>query len=99
MKKVKLILTFYKSFALLSWIITLFCLAPILYFGLKPFTFLFWFKIITIAFIFYYHVRYKAEEFYYYKNLGVSRVLLHLSIFLFEIISYVLLVDLILLIK
>jgi len=76
LKTIKLISTFYKSFMLLSAVITIACLVLFWEYGLGIFSTLFWFKIGTLGLTFYFIDNYKNKEYYYYQNLGVSKVLL-----------------------
>jgi len=88
MSAFRLILTFYKSFAFLSWFITLACLSISYVNGIHTFTALFWFKIITLGLIVYFISSFKREEFYYYKNLGYSKLLLWTSTLLIDFILF-----------
>jgi lipopolysaccharide export LptBFGC system permease protein LptF len=100
MKTLRLILTFYKSFAFLSFLITFICLW-LIYAGFKATKGVyfiqeyFWFKIFTLAVIVYFVNVYKKNEFYYYKNLGISKLRLWIPIlisdFLFFLISVIIL--------
>jgi hypothetical protein len=91
MTTLRLIITFYKSYALASWIITLSCMSIILAGGLKTLAALFWFKIITFGVIIYFINMYKRKEFYYYKNLGLSKLLLWISSGAIDLMFFVLL--------
>ena len=95
MKALRLILTFYKSFAFLSFLITFICLGLlsgfILVVGPKGISFiqtLFWFKIFTLAVIVYFINVYKKNEFYYYKNLGISKFMLWIPILIFDFLFF-----------
>lgn len=87
MKTLRLILTFYKSFALLSLLLTSTCLFIIYKYGnngIHILQVLFWFKLGTLGLIFYYINNYKKKEFYYYKNLGISKQKLWIPILFFD---------------
>jgi hypothetical protein len=73
MRVLRLILTFYKSFAFVSSMITLACLSITYTWGIETFVFLFWFKMITLGLILYYIFNYQKNVFYYYKNLGLTK--------------------------
>lgn len=91
---VRLIITFYKSFALASNFITLACLFLISLYGKKAIYIiqaLFWFKIISLGIIFYYIHNYKKDEFYYYINLGLSKKRLWITTFAFDFILFLIL--------
>jgi len=88
-KSLRLFFTFYKSFAFASWMVTLSCMIITHTWGLKAFTALFWFKIITLGLILYFINNYKREEFYYYKNLGFSKKHLWISTLLFDFILFI----------
>jgi hypothetical protein len=65
--------SFYKSYLLLSLVITACCLWLFGEYGLSIFFALFWFKIVTLALTFYYINNYKSKQYYYYHNLGLSK--------------------------
>lgn len=73
MKTIRLIFTFYKSFAFVNSMITLACLSITYTWGIDTFVMLFWFKIITLGLILYYIHNYQKNIFYYYKNLGLTK--------------------------
>jgi len=87
MKTLRLILTFYKSFAFTSLMITFICIGLVYGYGEKAIPIiqvLIWFKIITLAIIIYSISKFKRNQFYYYKNLGISRLLLWVSTLIFD---------------
>ncbi len=87
MKTLRLIVTFYKSFAFLSSLLTLICLFLIYQYGengIHILQILFWFKLITLGSIFYFINSYKKAEFYYYKNLGISKLQLWIPVLIFD---------------
>lgn len=91
MKPIRLILTFYKSFAFTSFLITFICLALLYGFGAKGIYIiqaLFWFKIFTLAITVYFVNIYKKNEFYYYKNLGISKLILWIPILIFDFLFF-----------
>ena len=88
-RTLRLIINFYTSFALVSWIITIVSVIIIYTNGIRVFIFLFWIKIISFGLIFYYINEYKKFEFYYYKNLGLSKRFLWITIFSFELILFI----------
>ncbi len=95
MRTIRLITTFYKSFALASNLITLASLYLINLYGEKAihiFQALFWFKIIALGLIFCYIHNYKREGFYYYKNLGLTKRHLWISTFAFDFTLFILLI-------
>jgi len=89
MRVLKLILSFYKSFAFLSLLITLSSVSIAFANGFGVFAILFWFKILTLGLIFYYINNYKRAEFYYFKNLGISKLKLWVSTLLFDIVLFI----------
>lgn len=91
MKAFRLILTFYKSFALASYLITFACLFIMHRYGSKGIyiiQILFWFKIFTLAMLVYSTNSYKKNEFYYYKNLGLSKLKLWPPILVFDFLFF-----------
>ena len=91
-KTIKLISTFYRSFMLLSFLITTACLALFWEYGFGIFSALFWFKISTLALTFYFINNYKNKEYYYYQNLGVSKTLLWSTTLSFDFALFVFLI-------
>ena len=92
MRFIRLIIDFYKSFALLSFLITLSSVIIVYANGYHAFTILFWFKIITVGLIFYYINDYKRAEFYYFKNLGLTKRILWTSTIFFDMTLYIILI-------
>lgn len=91
---IRLIITFYKSFAFASNLITLSCLYLINFYGEKAIHIiqaLFWYKIITLGLIFYYIHSFKKDKFYYYKNLGLTKKQLWISTLTFDFILFLIL--------
>ena len=78
-KIIRSVNTFYKNFFILSFVITLICLAVIAKSQFSLFSYMFWFKLGTNGMIYYFISDYKYKEFYYFQNLGVSRTLLWTS--------------------
>jgi len=71
--KISIIWIFYRSFFLLSLIITASCLRAFWLFQFEVFFTIFWFKIVTLAITYYFVDVYKRKEYYYYQNLGISK--------------------------
>jgi hypothetical protein len=94
MRTIRLLFTFYKSFAFASLLITMACLSITYNSGLSAFAVLFWFKIITYSLIFAYLHSYKKDMYYYYKNLGLSKKHLWVSTLSFDLILFLLLITL-----
>lgn len=88
MKALRLILTFYRSFAFAGFLITLACVNIIYMNGIESFTPVFWFKIFTVVLIYYYINGYKKNELYYYKNLGISKLKLWLPTLIFDFLTF-----------
>lgn len=57
--------------------------------GMRAFTALFWFKVITSGLFIYFIFNYKNHEFYYYKNLGLSKLFLCISTSFFDMILFI----------
>ena len=72
LRRISLFLDFYSMFAAATLGITFACMILLYQFGLKPFVYIFWFKMITLALCVYGAYRYRGNRFYYYKNLGLS---------------------------
>jgi len=92
MKQLRLILTFYKSFAIASFLITFICLGLMYGFGkngIHMIQVFFWFKIFTLAVIVYSTNSYKKNQFYYYRNLGISKMKLWLPILIFDFLFFI----------
>jgi len=91
LKKIRLILLFYRNFWFASSLISLACLALFWEYGYSIFSTLFWFKIATLFIIYRYIGSYKAKEFYYYQNLGISKQILWIATLGADLIVYLLL--------
>ena len=83
-RKFRLILTFYSSFAFISTIITIVCGWLTYKQGILFYSPLFWFKIFTIGVIVYFINGYKSNEFYYYRNLGLTKRFLWITTISFD---------------
>ncbi len=92
MKSLRLLITFYKLFAVTSLIITLACLSIMYAHGIITFTVLFWFKMITLGLIFLYIHRFKPDAYYYYKNLGLTKKHLWISTLTFDMFLFLALI-------
>ena|ERR1700710_1779744 len=92
LKRTSIIWTFYKSFILPSTTITICCLYLFNKYGFSIFSTLFWFKIATLALTFYYINAYKNKEYYYYQNLGISKILLWTTTFIFDFSLFIFLI-------
>jgi hypothetical protein len=68
---IRLLLTFYKSFFLFNFLITLSCATLYWEYGLPILKVLLWLKITTLGLTWYFIRSYKQKEFYYYRNLGL----------------------------
>ena len=96
-RSVRLIVTFYSSFAFASNLITLACLYLVYLYGDKAIyiiQILFWFKILTLAVIVYFIHQYKKDLFYYYKNLGLSKKHLWIPTLTFDLALFLILLAL-----
>lgn len=91
MKTLRSILTFYKSFAFVSILITL-ASAVVVYLSGNKGVFMiqgfFWFKIFSLGAIFYINNTYKKDEYYYYKNLGISKLMLWIPPLVFDFVLF-----------
>lgn len=90
MKMIRLILSFYKSFAFASLAISLSCVIIINKWGGDTFIALLWYKIITMGLIFYYIQTNKSDNFFYYKNLGLTKKLLWITTLSLDFILFLL---------
>lgn len=92
LKTIRLILTFYQSFWLASFLINICCIEIFWQHGMQTFSSIFWFKLITFALIVYFIRQYKAKEFPYYQNLGISLVQLWATTILFDFSLFIFLI-------
>jgi len=83
-KSIRLIWTFYRSFVLVSMVITISCVRVIWDTGFNWFGLLFWGKLATLGLLFYFVNSYKNKEYYYYQNLGISKILLWATTLTFD---------------
>lgn len=91
-KAIAIIWTFYRSFILVSTLITTCCLYLFWENGLGIFAALFWVKMVTLAITFYFINAYKKKEYYYYQNLGISKVLLWTTTLIFDVALFIFLI-------
>ena len=86
LNKVKLILEFYKNFWFSSNLINLGCLLMLFYYGKIAFSNFFWIKILTLGVIVYFINNFKKEHFYFYKNLGINKIPLWISVITLDLL-------------
>jgi hypothetical protein len=73
---IRLLLTFYKSFFVFNFLVTLTSVVLFWEYGPPILKVLFWLKIATLYLTFYFIREYRQKEFYYYRNLGVRDTVL-----------------------
>ena len=88
LKKLNLILIFYRNFWFAGLLITAACMLLFWEYGYSIYNTLFWLKISTLLIIYQFVNTYKKNEFYYYQNLGLSKVILWASTLGFEMIAW-----------
>tara|TARA_R110002050_G_scaffold290260_1_gene443763 strand:+ start:94355 stop:94660 length:306 start_codon:yes stop_codon:yes gene_type:complete len=88
MKPIRLVITFYKSYAVTSLLITISCLTILYTWGGNTFTALFWFKVFTLGLIYFYINASNKNVFYYYKNLGLTKKRLWISTLSFDLLLF-----------
>lgn len=84
LRTIRLIGTFYKSFRLFSFVVTVSCLSLFWKNGTSIFPVLFWFKIATLGLTYHFINSYKSKEYYYYLNLGISKTILWTATLCFD---------------
>ncbi len=89
MKRLRLIFTFYLSFALPAIILSLAAASAVFLYGLAALAISWYFKSITLAIIAFYFNTYYKKNYYYYQNLGVSKSFLWIGSITADIILYV----------
>ena len=92
LKKIRIIITFYRNFLLPSVIVTACCLALFREYGFGIFVAIFWLKIATLVITWHFINSYKKKEYYYYQNLGISKALLWSVTLIFDIALFIFLV-------
>ena len=95
LKTIRLIWTFYRSFFVLSLLLTTCNLILFWEYGLGIFVELFWLKVLTLAITFYFINSYKNKEYYFYQNLGLSKVLIWTTSLIFDFVLFIFLIILI----
>jgi len=88
-KIIRLIWTFYRSFVLVSLVITISCVKVIWESGFSWFGLLFWGKLVSLGLLFYFINSYKHKEYYYYQNLGVSKIRLWVTTLTFDFCLFI----------
>lgn len=95
MRKLLLITRFYKGIFLANFLVTLSCLYLVWKFRANApeiIGVLFWYKVITINVVLYATIQYRKNELYYYQNLGVSKLLLWITISAFDFLLWLMLI-------
>ena len=92
---IRLLLTFYRGFFILAFLITLVCMVLFREYGLSIFFILLGLKLGSMTLIFLFIRTSKSREFIYYQNLGLSRTFLWATTLLFDFFLYLLLLSLI----
>lgn len=87
-RRIFLFLDFYSMFAAASCSISVVCGGLLYQLGLKTFSWLFWFKIITLGICAWGAYRQRGNRYYYYKNLGMSVPVLWGSSIALDLIIY-----------
>jgi len=88
LRKLSLLLTFYRNFWLANTLITLMCCFLLWEYGQSIYKVLFCLKAFTLFIIYQYIRSYKKNEFYYYQNLGLSKTILWTYTFGFDILAW-----------
>lgn len=90
MKKIRLLLTFYRGFGFVALFFS--CISASILFekGFSAFNIVFWFKIITTTIIVYNVSTNRRNEFFYYQNLGLSKTILWSVTLSFDFIIFIL---------
>ncbi|TDQ06409.1 hypothetical protein [Pedobacter metabolipauper] len=88
-KTLRLLLTFYSSFCLVTLSLSLTLAYAIFLFGIRTIPVLVWLKLLTTATIYYYITNYKKKEFFYYQNLGISKVSLWSCTLTFDVFLFI----------
>ena len=102
LKKLRLLLSFYLSYSLVTILITLACaftLYKAIAFSSQPLKMLpaiVWIKVITTGIIFYYINNYQQKQFFYFQNLGLSKLFLWSCTIAFDFMLFFILLTLIL---
>jgi hypothetical protein len=84
----RLILTFYRSYFLASFLVTMAFAYLFWEYGYRIFATLFWGKLATLFIIYNFIRSYKSNEFYYYQNLGLSKKILWFCTLSFDMVLY-----------
>lgn len=90
-KTIPLLWTFYKSYCLLSALITFICVRTLWLYGFTSFFAIFWFKIFTLVVTFFFVNQTKKKAYYYYQNLGIGKTLLWTATLSFDCIVFAIL--------
>ncbi|GAA4434450.1 hypothetical protein GCM10023091_09430 [Ravibacter arvi] len=88
MKTLNLIFRFYKSFCLATLLPSAFLLYSASPDVLKVFGLAFKFKILSLILVLALVYQYKRSQFYYYRNLGLSRNVILVSVFMLDMMIF-----------
>ncbi|GAA4345407.1 hypothetical protein [Flaviaesturariibacter amylovorans] len=75
-KTLRLLATFYGSYAPASLLLTAACVVLFRQHGISIFGTLFWLKLATLGVLYHFTNQRKAKQYFYYRNLGLSKGLL-----------------------
>jgi len=94
-RTIRLLLTFYRGFFILSFLITLVCGVLFGEYGRSIFFTVLALKLGSMTLIFFFIRTSKSREFIYYQNLGLPRTFLWTTTLLFDFFLYLLLLSLV----
>ncbi len=95
MRILKLITRFYGGIFLANFLVSLSCVYLLRLYNQHAYEIiivLFWYKVVTIALVFYLSVFYRKNELYYYQNLGISKIKLIVTTFIFDFLLWLVLI-------
>lgn len=92
--QIRLLLIFYRNFALVSIGISVLGIRFLGNIGVYFFSVLFWIKIVTTAIIFYLIDQYRRKEYPFYRNFGLSKKILWMGSLTLDFILLILLYSL-----
>ena len=71
--------TFYLHHFFIGFALSMCCGIIYFLYGIHTFTFLFWFKVITMCVVYFTVNDARQKEFYYFQNLGISKKILWIT--------------------
>ena len=95
LRGIRIVITFYSSYFIASFIVSLACASMVFTAGLSAMSGVMLIKTVSLVIIYFFISAYKRPEFYYYQNLGFSKKRIWALSILADLLLFILLLILI----